>query len=114
MRDSVPSTRYSPVCNVLRLKRIWLIPTYRAYRLYVSSYFCTSKLHPKIYFLHQLEICRYMVLYSQLELNTNSYIIKSITYLCVHDTYMICKIHVFMDKYYNQHACLQISYVFVH
>ena len=26
MRDSVPSARYSPVCNVLRLWRIWLIP----------------------------------------------------------------------------------------
>ena len=26
MRDRVPSARYSPVCNVLRLWRIWLIP----------------------------------------------------------------------------------------
>ena len=34
MRDSVPSARYSPVCNVLHLWRIWLIPTYRVYRLY--------------------------------------------------------------------------------
>ena len=34
MRDSVPSARYSPVCNVLRLWRIRLIPTYRVYRLY--------------------------------------------------------------------------------
>ena len=34
MRDSVPSARYSPVCNVLRLWRISLIPTYRVYRLY--------------------------------------------------------------------------------
>ena len=33
-RDSVPSARYSSVCNVLRLRRIWLIPTYRVYRLY--------------------------------------------------------------------------------
>ena len=32
-RDSVPSTRYSSVCNVLRQRRIWLIPTYRVYRL---------------------------------------------------------------------------------
>ena len=29
MRDSVPSTRYSSVCNVLRLWNISLIPTYR-------------------------------------------------------------------------------------
>ena len=29
MRDSVPSSRDSRVCNVLRLWRIWLIPTYR-------------------------------------------------------------------------------------
>ena len=34
MRDSVPSARYSSVCNVLRQWRIWLIPTYRVYRLY--------------------------------------------------------------------------------
>ena len=34
MLDSVPSARYSSVCNVLRQWRIWLIPTYRVYRLY--------------------------------------------------------------------------------
>ena len=34
MRDSVPSARYSSVCNVLRQWRISLIPTYRVYRLY--------------------------------------------------------------------------------
>ena len=34
MCDSVPSARYSSVCNVLRLWRISLIPTYRVYRLY--------------------------------------------------------------------------------
>ena len=27
MRDTVPNARYYPVCNVLRLLRIWLIPT---------------------------------------------------------------------------------------
>ena len=34
MRDSVPSARYSPVCNVLRQWETSLIPTYRVYRLY--------------------------------------------------------------------------------
>ena len=34
MCDSVPSTRYSSVCNVLRQRNIPLIPTYRVYRLY--------------------------------------------------------------------------------
>ena len=34
MRDSVPSARYSSVCNVLRQWSISLIPTYRIYRLY--------------------------------------------------------------------------------
>ena len=34
MRDSVPSARYSSVCNVLRLWRISLVPTYRVYLLY--------------------------------------------------------------------------------
>ena len=33
MRDSVPSARYSPVCNVLRQWKTSLIPTYRVYRL---------------------------------------------------------------------------------
>ena len=43
-RDSVPSARYSSVCNVLRQWRIWLIPTYRVViydilvvRMYVCS-----------------------------------------------------------------------------
>ena len=39
MRDSVPSARYSSVCNVLRQWRIWLIPTYRVYRLYDKTIF---------------------------------------------------------------------------
>ena len=34
MRDSLPSARYSPVCNVLRQWKTSLIPTYRVYRLY--------------------------------------------------------------------------------
>ena len=34
MRDSVPSARYSPVCNVLRQWKTSLILTYRVYRLY--------------------------------------------------------------------------------
>ena len=38
MRDSVPSARYSSVCNVLRQWNILLIPTYRVYRLYDRVY----------------------------------------------------------------------------
>ena len=34
MCDSVPSARYSSVCNVLRQWSISLIRTYRVYRLY--------------------------------------------------------------------------------
>ena len=34
MRDSVPSPRYSTVCNVLRQWKTSLIPTYRVYPLY--------------------------------------------------------------------------------
>ena len=34
MRDSVPSPRYSPVCNVLRQWKTSLIPTYRFNRLF--------------------------------------------------------------------------------
>ena len=39
MRDSVPSARYSSVCNVLRQWSILLIPTYRVGRLYDIPYF---------------------------------------------------------------------------
>ena len=34
MRESVPTARYSPVCNVLRQWKTLLILTYRVYRLY--------------------------------------------------------------------------------
>ena len=34
MRDSLPSARSSPVCNVLRQWKTSLIPIYRVYRLY--------------------------------------------------------------------------------
>ena len=34
MRDSIPSARYSPICNVLRQWKTSLIPIYRVYRLY--------------------------------------------------------------------------------
>ena len=33
MRDSLPSARYPPVCNVLRQWKTSLILTYRVYRL---------------------------------------------------------------------------------
>ena len=34
MRESVPSARYSSICNVLRQWNTSLIPIYRVYRLY--------------------------------------------------------------------------------
>ena len=34
MRESVPTARYSPVCNVLRQWKTSLILTYSVYRLY--------------------------------------------------------------------------------
>ena len=37
MRESVPTARYSPVCNVLRQWKTSLILTYRVYRLYDIS-----------------------------------------------------------------------------
>ena len=37
MRESVPTARYSPVCNVLRQWKTSLILTYRVYRLYGIS-----------------------------------------------------------------------------
>ena len=37
MRDSIPSARYSPICNVLRLWKTSLIPI-RVYRLYDNKF----------------------------------------------------------------------------
>ena len=37
MRGSVPSARYSSICNVLRQWKTSLIPIYRVYRLYDSA-----------------------------------------------------------------------------
>ena len=37
MRESVPTARYSPVCNVLRQWKTSLILTYRVYRLYDTT-----------------------------------------------------------------------------
>ena len=34
MRDSLPSARFPPICNVLRQWKTSLIPIYRVYRLY--------------------------------------------------------------------------------
>ena len=39
MRESVPTARYSPVCNVLRQWKTSLILTYRVYRLYDNNYY---------------------------------------------------------------------------
>ena len=39
MRESVPTARYSPVCNVLRQWKTSLILTYRVYRLYDIYFF---------------------------------------------------------------------------
>ena len=38
MRESVPTARYLPVCNVLRQWKTSLILTYRVYRLYDNYY----------------------------------------------------------------------------
>ena len=46
MRDSVPSTRYSSVCNVLRQWNIPLIPTYRVYRLYDTQRIMATQHRP--------------------------------------------------------------------
>ena len=56
MRDSVPSARYSRVCNVLRLRKIWLIPTYRVYRLYDKK---KGQMAPFFYFARRARKLRY-------------------------------------------------------
>ena len=56
MRESVPTTRYSPVCNVLRQWKTSLILTYRVYRLYDIS-----KIH--ITTVDFTSICRFTCLF---------------------------------------------------
>ena len=51
MRDSVPTPRYSPICNVLRQWKPLLIPTYRVYRLY------------DMLFYHSLNFVKLLLLY---------------------------------------------------
>ena len=43
MRESVPTARYSPVCNVLRQWKTSLILTYRVYRLYDIYLSCSYR-----------------------------------------------------------------------
>ena len=52
MRDSVPSVRYSSICNVLRLWRMSLIPTYRVYGLY--DMIANDAAHKYVYILWRL------------------------------------------------------------
>ena len=54
MRDSVPSARYSPICNVLRQWKTSLIPTYRVYRLYDFYTAQHRKGHVIIMHMHHL------------------------------------------------------------
>ena len=63
MRDSVPSARYSSVCNVLRQWRIWLIPTYKLYLLYdtLQCYFII--VHYILYILYNVIIIVHYILY---------------------------------------------------
>ena len=42
MRGSVPSARYSSICNVLRQWKTSLIPIYRVYRLYDTAYYTAA------------------------------------------------------------------------
>ena len=51
MRDSVPSPRYSAICNVLRQWKTSLIPTYRVYRLYDTLSYMLSGLFQPTYAL---------------------------------------------------------------
>ena len=47
MRESVPTARYSPVCNVLRQWKTSLILTFRVYRLYDIS--CCIYISPAVF-----------------------------------------------------------------
>ena len=66
--DSVPSARYSSVCNVLHQWRIWLIPTYRVYRLYdvwlhLIHLFVVMNIYLIIIYIVILYNCKYVFKY---------------------------------------------------
>ena len=63
MRDSVPSPRYSLVCNVLRQWKTSLIPTYRVYRLYDIRYPVCHCYRKKVYIQFVLALFNLKVLH---------------------------------------------------
>ena len=68
MRGSVPITRYSSVCNVLRQWNISLIPTYRVYRLYDTDsmiYLSISQFF-SLLFLILIFVCEHFFSYSSM------------------------------------------------
>ena len=67
MRDSIPSPRYSPVCNVLRQWKTSLIPTYRVYlyrlyeeRRYTDKSNCTRPTRNYYLHVHKEAVTKYM------------------------------------------------------
>ena len=56
MRESVPTARYSPVCNVLRQWKTSLILTYRVYRLY-DNYICMHVFYGNVILPLSVDYC---------------------------------------------------------
>ena len=89
MRDSVPSPRYSPVCNVLRQWKTSLIPTHRVYRLY-DMYERQRK--------NNFYYCRYC---------------GCPACVCVPSLFVIFCHHVYLDPDVCVHRCTEISYIII-
>ena len=77
--DSVPSPRYSPVCNVLRRWKTLFIPTYRVYRLY-DVYLTVSITHELSCTPHIVLYILYIYIYIYNLLYIHVYLTVSITH----------------------------------
>ena len=60
MRDSVPSVRYSSICNVLRLWKISLIPLMESTDSMIVSYFCCFQFVHRGHVIDKWENCGYL------------------------------------------------------
>ena len=93
MRDSLPSARYSPICNVLHQWKTSLIPIYRVYRLYDISY---------------ITILRWRIIY-KLHYNMHNYCWAK--KYCMSVVQMLCAVSLF-EAEPNEHVRIWLLVVY--
>ena len=101
MRDSVPSPRYSPVCNVLHQWKTSLIPTYRVYRL------CDICLGTHAYVLCSVSMCMFQ--WKNYVLYVCMYYDMSHVYYCIYARRVHVRIQVCVGTSANMSSVLEVS-----